>query len=83
MSNELSKALEAIKALPVREKIKETIIAYDAIIGICSKLYLLDKDTLEEVRGMVIAEAARCVDDVQDSRALRCFEQIIRIYQED
>jgi hypothetical protein len=83
MSNELTKALEIIRNMPVAGKVRETIIAYDAIIGICAKLYLLDADSLEELRGMVITEAARCTDDIQDSRALRCFEQIIRIYQEE
>lgn len=82
MSNELTKALEIIKNMPVRNKVKETIIAYDHIIHICGKLFLMDKATLEELRGMIITEAARCNDD-QDSRALRCFEQIIRIYQEN
>lgn len=57
------------------------IETYRMIVKTCSNLSLLDSESQEILRGEVIKQAAK--HDDQDSRALRCFEQIIRIYQEE
>jgi len=81
MADELTKALATIARLPKPNKMSDIIVVYDQIINLCAKLSILDNDVLEHIRDRVITEIAR--SDPIDSRALRLFEAIICIYQED